>query len=757
MCKKLLQWLRGTPALWLVLAVELLVVGQAVWAALQPPVSGVWTIDQYQQLLPEQTQLDEQGRLSVQLTEYGGEDILLSPVVALTPGHYQFTVSYESRPTFEADGRVNHASLSLHSLDNNMAVRDEWAALSFHRKEQTVTLTVRQPSDAVQMTVHNGGGYLAVGEIAYTQDMVWAWVWALWLLLCSLALNAAVLAFLPASPVHLSGAVRMDLLVLTGITLLACAPLLGEGYIMTGPDFAFHIQRIEGIAYGLKAGQFPVRVYPNAKDGFGYAASLFYGELLLYLPAFLRLLGVGVQNAYNFYILLVTALTAASAFLCWYCIFRRHKLALVGAALHTLASFRLYNVYKLCAVGAYTAMIWLPLVVYGLWLLYTTEPGRRNPRRALLLLILSFSGLLQSHMITLEMTTLMTAVICLAYWRITFRRDTLLLWCKAVAGVVLLNLWFLVPFFTAMSTGLYGRIASGNIQTNGVDIRNLLLTPGHTPGPGLLLGAGLFLVVWFSGKQMPATLKKLGLWGVGLGSFACLISMRFVPWNFITDVPVLGRVLQVIQFPWRYMTIAIVGFEIAALCALEVLCRWERRHAELAACSLLMVTCCMVLVYYQEKISDRSTFYLGDTSTLMYTDAHLTLEYCMDFLYVPIQQETLTNQYTVAPADGVEVGEFTRDNGVTTVLCASLRDSEGYVELPLLYYPGYKVVDGPGATYLTANGMVGVTVPAGYVGAISVAFREPKRWLLADGVSLVTLLAMLVWPLWKKRRRISKK
>ena len=76
---------------------------------------------------------------------------------------------------------------------------------------------------------------------------------------------------------------------------------------------------------------------------------------------------------------------------------------------------------------------------------------------------------------------------------------------------------------------------------------------------------------------------------------------------------------------------------------------------------------------------------------------------------------------------------------------------------PLLYYPGYTVVEGPGATYLTVNGMVGVTVPAGYAGTISVAFREPKRWLLADGVSLVTLLAMAGWPLWKKRRAITKK
>lgn len=76
---------------------------------------------------------------------------------------------------------------------------------------------------------------------------------------------------------------------------------------------------------------------------------------------------------------------------------------------------------------------------------------------------------------------------------------------------------------------------------------------------------------------------------------------------------------------------------------------------------------------------------------------------------------------------------------------------------PLLYYPGYTVVDGPGATYLTVNGMVGVTVPAGYAGTISVAFREPKRWLLADGVSLVTLLGMIGWSPWKKRRAVSKK
>ena len=40
MRKQLLQWLRRTPALWLLLAVELVVVAQAAWSAVQPPLTG---------------------------------------------------------------------------------------------------------------------------------------------------------------------------------------------------------------------------------------------------------------------------------------------------------------------------------------------------------------------------------------------------------------------------------------------------------------------------------------------------------------------------------------------------------------------------------------------------------------------------------------------------------------------------------------------------------------------------------------------
>ena len=73
--------------------------------------------------------------------------------------------------------------------------------------------------------------------------------------------------------------------------------------------------------------------------------------------------------------------------------------------------------------------------------------------------------------------------------------------------------------------------------------------------------------------------------------------------------------------------------------------------------------------------------------------------------------------------------------------------------MPLVYYPGYTVVEGPGTAFKTVNGLVGVTVPANYNGTIRVAFREPKRWLLADGVSVVTAAALVALALRKRKHK----
>ena len=124
-----------------------------------------------------------------------------------------------------------------------------------------------------------------------------------------------LLLTVPGSPVRLADAELCACLwVLCAVAVLTCAPAMTNSGALQGADWSFHLSRIEGIAQGLREGQFPVRVYSIAKDGYGYAPSLFYGELLLYFPAVLRLLGMSVQGAYHTYLLALQLLTAGIAF-----------------------------------------------------------------------------------------------------------------------------------------------------------------------------------------------------------------------------------------------------------------------------------------------------------------------------------------------------------------------------------------------------------------------------------------------------------
>ncbi len=89
---------------------------------------------------------------------------------------------------------------------------------------------------------------------------VWGWL-AVFLLL-----DAFLLLVVPGS--LLAGRDRelnACMFVLIGIAVLTCAPLLQDNGGTQGSDWAFHLSRIEGIAQGLREGQFPVRIYSMAR------------------------------------------------------------------------------------------------------------------------------------------------------------------------------------------------------------------------------------------------------------------------------------------------------------------------------------------------------------------------------------------------------------------------------------------------------------------------------------------------------------
>ncbi|MGN0975996.1 MAG: hypothetical protein ACI4OL_08320, partial [Gemmiger sp.] len=431
-------------------------------------------------------------------------------------------------------------------------------------------------------------------------------------------------------------------------------------------------------------------------------------------------------------------------FWCFLKIFGQRNIARLGSALYTLSHYRLVNLYTRTAVGEYTAMTFLPLVVYGLWLLYAQTDRLKEHKNVWILLAAAFSAILQSHMITMELTCLCTLVCCLLMWKKTLRPQVLRIWVKAVAATVLANLWFLVPFLSALSTGLYSAIQATGVQEGGITPAMLFAYDNRpTIGAALLAGSGAFLYCLTAIGRDEGKEWKLGLFALGFGGFACAASTNWFPWNETTKLGVIGICMRVIQFPWRYLSVATVALTVVTLCAARILAKTHARNFRRAAGICLAVTCLSVWMFYSQTIPQMETAYLGDPSQIMYQNPHTNLAYSMDNLYIPETAKATMNDFQSDAPTNVQINKISRENGILLFDCAVVDPTrEGYMEVPLLYYPGYRVLNEDTPTFLSDHGLVGVVVPAGYSGTLQVAFREPKRWRLADLISLITILGI---------------
>ena len=157
-----------------------------------------------------------------------------------------------------------------------------------------------------------------------------------------------------------------ECLLIAAAGLISSLPLIFAGIDGTVyQDLLFHLSRIEGIKEGVLSGQFPVMMESVWMEGKGYPVSIFYGDILLYIPALLRIVGVPVVITYKIFVLLINLLTAFSACFCFKRIFKYDISAYLGMFLYVLASYRLMDIFVRAAVGEYAAFIFFPVIALG--------------------------------------------------------------------------------------------------------------------------------------------------------------------------------------------------------------------------------------------------------------------------------------------------------------------------------------------------------------------------------------------------------
>ena len=548
--------------------------------------------------------------------------------------------------------------------------------------------------------------------------------------------------------------------------VISTAPLARQ-VLPYGHDVSFHLTRIDGIADGLRSGQFPVRLNPTFLGGYGYADPTMYPATFLYFPAALRLLGVSTIVTYQLFILAINSLTAGLSYSCFKRLLRRRDLAVFASVAYTLCLYRLICVFTRGAIGELIAMAFLPAVLLGMY-----EVFFGDTRRGSRWLVVGFIGLVNCHVLSLEIA----AVFCAIFLLFNLGRIAEPKRLRALAGsaavVVLLSLWIIVPMLDLMHGDMYATAYKRDIADDAAYPFELFATfvnsnglsgarnEAHTKMPltvgGILaIGALLFLFLRFFKQSDEA--EDVRLVAVGTGSLKLSIAALFItstlfPWTAVSKIPYLGDFLSAVQFPWRYLGVASIMLVTVLAVAVARLCDITgHRRLMLFLCAAVVASSCAPYLdgYMQNplqgtilprKSTPLSTFYIGG----------------QEYMHMGTSVTLLETRESAIVAGGASIDSITKRY---LHVGFSYSDAAGgaYAELPLYYYNGYRATDGDGNNLTVSageNGVVHVGLPDGF-GDVSVLYRPPASYRVAEGISLLVALGITTMLIRSRRRKKS--
>lgn len=680
-------------------------------------------------------------------------DLTYGPDIELVKGVYWVTVDYEC----ESDQ-------SFMLLANNGDIYLQDSILKLPRDLSSVTHRISFTENVNPFDVlirYDGNGTFQINSIAVSQGHG-AVTSRILLVFCFCAFILADICILLYEKIYKN---RIILVSLLGITFLASLPLFYEG--ISHPklqDLDFHLKRIEAIVYELGNGRFPVKLSSYWNRGYGYPVSIYYGDILLYIPALLRLCGIPLVLAYKLYIFFIQAGTTAISYVCFKKIWEREDIALLGCLAYVTASYRFMNVYVRAAVGEYSAMMFLPIIAMSIYKIYTeNDTDWKNYRKNALWLCLGMSGIVGTHILTTEMVILTLLLICIVLWRKTFHKNTIRVFILSVIGTLLLNLYFIVPFLdSGRNVPVYVMYNAEEIarsiqrggayiaqyldffhDVNGSNSWNINERMQLTPGPVLM--GGLLVALYLSIRQRSSREIRFLM---TLSLLMLFVSSNLFPWNILAKYSKVGVLLAQVQFPWRYITLAVILLTLLLGCVIKKLLTEQLcniRNVSVIIIGICILMSCFLLHSYE------------DGGGMVNYKESTELDTYSDLLYLPAGTNVDEN-----PFDGSVMSQDMKDviltyrKGAYMELYCEAGSLDGTVSLPAFHYKGYRVIDEHGVEYEITNGVnntIQFTLPAGFSGKVFVDFIEPLSWRFAEIASLLTLIGLVLYEI--KQRQPS--
>lgn len=687
----------------------------------------------------------------------------------VTPGGYIVEVDYEIEdPTDQLSDFTSYIGFS--SVSNGPSINSGGVKLTIGETDAKGKLWVQNivsVDDLIITFWGEGNGTVNINSIILNEQLVYRWVCILMLIMLFGVLDFIYyLIYLSGNGSAVENLNKYKIPLLLGtVFMISMIPYLNN-FVYHGDDIDFHLSRISALADELSYGQFPVRMMTELNNGYGYVTSIFYCDIFLYIPALLINCMIPVQYAYITYIGMVNLATILIAYYSFKYIVKDKEIAILGSVVYVFSAYRMQDVLR-AAVGEYTAMTFLPLVIWGMWAIYQNE---KITYKEWLPLSFGMTGIVLSHSISLQMTGWFLVIAVLIMFKKTFKIHRLFALLKASLFTVALSAWYLIPFVHSLLTWDVNVIVGAHhyLQSSGTYLVQLLGmvmhgVSGNVDGGtfdeaplqiGWPLVFGFILAVycllykekWENSKEN--IFKSLHV-NIILSIIAVCVTLQAFPWDTIGVLggEIGGILVYNIQFAWRYLVIVSILLSFVTVLALSILKKNNAKVYSTSVKILLVLTIFVAGNYYSNYIHYNISRNVYDLASDYYTDALYALD---DFGGV-------RQKITIPFSDSEEliVVDYNSDNGIFEVTCAN--DSQESIALifPIFSYENYHVADiATGKEYEVVdvdNGQITVYLEAGYSGTLVVTYEAPVLWRISEMISIISLVGILI--LWKKSSR----
>ena len=696
--------------------------------------------------------------------------------VNLLPGSYDITMYYSSSKDNTYTCYCENNWIDFWRLENIDLYAGE-------NQSQTFEISSVLPMHGINVSVSfNGDGYLCLSSIQIRRTIKLAVHLFYYGLLIAFLTNIFTILW-----INIENNGRIILLILTAMTLFSSIPIFGMnlGY---GDDLEFHLLRIDALANGFRNRQFPVRISTYWNNGYGYAASLYYNDLFLTFPALLRLIGISVQNAYKQYLLFCNLATACISWFSFKNIFSK-RYALIGTMIYVFLPYRLSCLYKRAALGEYTAMIFFPLIFWGVYRIYTAEPIPKDVKglqrvtyniKLIIPAVLGYSGVVSSHVISTLLVGIATILLCLIMIKKTLQPVILCRLLAVVGMIALVNAWYLVPLANSMQVNIntVNEAGTGQIQKHGTYIFQLFdifpngdgqsytaMSEIHPEGyhdMSYFSGVGtLFVLIWFAciamHKLRQSRNRTIGNICGLLSIIYLLMSTVWFPWDYIMHIsPAIGRILGNIQFPWRCLGISGVLATINVMCFAEETSKLSVGDEKLIQYIFYSTLICLTIIpamYFLHNYEMTSVWEDYSRSDSVPSTRILAGD------YLPVNTDTQIFANPEPTLTGsVKLTAFKRQGDEIILIVSNTKGKDSSIDVPFLYCPGYVAIyEETGQMVDTIKGpdnRVRVFVSQGYNGSIIVKYRERKLWRLAEIITAISasgVIGIICTTAWKRK------